>query len=78
MFEVEGSNLRFEFANRAASEEDIIFLIAVCTDVYCLSAVYMGMARRDTEGATCGGSTVFCWMSESPAVLALTWEDCKV
>ena len=35
MFEVEGSNLRFKFVNRAASEEDITFLGAVCTNMYC-------------------------------------------
>ena len=32
------------------------------------------MARRGTERVICGGSTVFCWMVESPAVLALTGE----
>ena len=32
MFEAEGSNLRIKFVDGAASEEDIVFLVAVCTN----------------------------------------------
>ena len=48
-----------------------MFLSAVYTDAYCWRAVCMGIARWGTERATCNGSTVFCWMSKSPAFLAL-------
>ena len=35
MFEAEGSNLQFKFVDRTASEEDIMFLSAVCKDAFC-------------------------------------------
>ena len=66
MFETEGSNLRFKFVDGTLSEEDIMFLSAVCINVFCCGAVYTGLYGqvRHSEGN--------CWMSESPAVLALT------
>ena len=35
MFEAEGSNLRFKFIDGTVSEEDIMFLRAVCIDAFC-------------------------------------------
>ena len=35
MFEAEGSNFRLKFVDGTVSEEDIMFLIAVCINVYC-------------------------------------------
>ena len=73
MFEAEGSSLEFTFVNRTVSEEKIMFLDAVCTNVYCWRTVCKGIARWGTERAMCSGSTVFWWMSKSPAVLTLMW-----
>ena len=64
-----GSNFSLKFVDGTALKEDIMFLRAVCTDAFCWETVCTGMARW---GKTCSGSTVFCWMSEIPAVLALT------
>ena len=35
MFEAEDSNLQFKFVDGTASEKYIMFLSAVCTDVFC-------------------------------------------
>ena len=35
MFEIEGSKLRFKFIDGTALKEDMMFLGAVCTHVFC-------------------------------------------
>ena len=54
MFKVEGSNLRFKFVDGRASEEDIMFLDAVCINVFCGDAVWPGDALRGQHGLVDG------------------------
>ena len=71
LFEAEGNNLRFKFVDETASEEGIMFLSAILHKWILLKGSLYEYGQVRHREATWSGFTVFCWMSKSPAVLAL-------
>ena len=82
MFEVEGNNLQFKFVDGTASEDNIMFLRAVCTNAYCWQAVCTGMARysqvRHREGNVQWIYSVLLDVQISSSFCIDGLEECKV